>query len=125
LRSIVVMMIVRLASVDLIGYCQVLLPSPRIDRVNGVSGDISMPQRLDVEIKILVSAQAVGQGAQPFCEVPRRILRLRHADRLEAKSGSGRYLRETSEVGRNHGGNLGVSAGGGAVRHQHDRRAVA
>src|SRR5271155_3666614 len=77
LRSIVVMMVVRFGLMDLglsgpwlvaKSYCQKSLPGSGVDRADRVSGDISIPERLDVEIKIRDSAPAIGQGAQQLCE---------------------------------------------------------
>ena len=75
--------------------------------------------------KFSIARQPVGQGAQHFREFSRLSLRLGHADGLETKATAGGDLREPSEIGRNHGCDLGIAAGGAAVRHQHDRLAIA
>src|SRR3954471_16102153 len=102
-----------------------ILPGPGIDGVDRTAGDISIPQGLDVEVEIINAAQPVGQGVQEFRKLFRRGLRLGHADGLEAQRATGRYLREPAEIGGDYGRDLGVAAGGAAVRHQHDRLAVA
>ena len=57
------------------------LPRFGIDGADGGAGDVSILQRLDVEIKILDRTQAVGQGAQQFGKLAGLGLRLGHADR--------------------------------------------
>src|SRR6185437_15056306 len=113
-----------------IGSCHLVLASARLPRIgvdgaDGSAGDIRILQRFDVEFKVFDLAEPLGQGAQQFGELLRLGLRLLHADRLETERRSGRRLRETADIGRNDGRDLGIAASGIAVGHQHDRRAVA
>src|SRR6202022_2519196 len=61
------------------------LPGPGVDGADGGAGDVSIMQRLEVEIKTLDGAEPFGQTAQQSCELARLCLRLRHADGLEPK----------------------------------------
>src|SRR5271166_5640028 len=101
------------------------VPGVGVDRTDGVARDIRVMQRLDVELRAFEAAQAIRQGAQQLRKFLRLRLRLGHADRLEAETGSGRGLRQPAEVGGDHGCDLGIAAGSAAVRHQHDRRTIA
>src|SRR5450756_673525 len=91
------------------------MPGSGVDGADGAPGDVSISQRFDVEIKILDSAQPVGQGAQQAGEFPRLALRFRHADGLEAKNLSGRSLREAPVIDRDHGRDLGIAAAGACL----------
>jgi len=70
---------------------------------------------------------AAGQGRErsSSAKLARLGLRLGHADRLKAKQPSSRGLRKPAEISGYHGGDLWVTAAGAAVRHQHDRLAIA
>ena len=78
------------------------LPGQDVDGADGGTGDVSILQRFEVQIKILDIAETVGQRAQQFREVLQLGLRLGHADRFEAKATARRGLREAAEVGRDH-----------------------
>ena len=120
-------MFVRFWCVDLAqsGPVHVGLPGAGIDRADGVAGDIGIVQGIEVEINAFEGAQPVGQGAQQVCKLARFGLRLSHTDRLEPERVPRGGLREPPEIGGNHRRDLGVAAAGAAVRHQHDRLAVA
>src|SRR5260221_5135547 len=75
------------------------LPGDGVDGAHRAAGDISILQRLNVEIKALNGAQTVGQGAQRLPIFPRLCLRFRHGDGLEVKAGRCRNLREPAEIG--------------------------
>src|SRR5258705_8928334 len=129
LRSIVVMSMSRCASGSMLILRQRIrrrnLPCSGVDRADGGAGDISILQRLDVEIESLDRPDAVGQAAQQLRKLTGLALRLSHADGLEAEATPGGYLREPPEIGCNHRCNLGIAAAGAAIRHQDDRRAIA
>src|ERR1700730_9759932 len=97
------------------------LPCCGIDGTNGGAGDVSIMQRLNVEIKAFDIVQPVGQGTQKFREMAQRRLRFRHADRLEAESTPGGRLCKAAEIGRDHGSDIGGAAAGAAGRHQPSR----
>src|SRR5436305_1590360 len=124
LRSIVFMAALRLWS-----SCGLRLrrdlPRPGIDGADRMARHIGIAERFDVERDSVRGAQAIGQGAHQLYEFLRLVLRLGHADGLEAERGAGRGLREAPVIGRDHGGDLRVAPGGAAVHHQRDRRAVA
>ncbi len=101
------------------------LPGAGIDRIDGAARDISTTQGVDVEFGGFEAAQTLGQGAQQVCKLSRLRLRLRHAHGLEPERRSRRRLRQPPEIGRYHGGDLRIAAGGVAIHHQHDRRAIA
>src|ERR1700683_309842 len=88
------------------------LPGPDVDGTDGAAGDVSISERLDVELKTVDRTQPVGQGAQKLRQFPDLCLRLRHADGLEPEDLSRRGLRETAEIGGNHGCDLGIAAAG-------------
>src|ERR1700677_2954964 len=101
------------------------MPRLGVDGADGSACDVSIPQRLDVEIKVLDGAQPVGQGAQQLGKLSGFGLRFGHANRLEAEAAPGGDLREPPEIGRYYGCDLGVAAAGAAIRHQDDRLTVA
>src|ERR1700704_4269144 len=105
LRSIVVMSVSPCASGLVLRQriCRRNLPRSGVDGADGAACNISILQRLDVEIKILDSPDAVGQGPQHFPKLPGFGLRLGHVDGLEPKGQSCRNLREPAEVGGNAG----------------------
>ena len=79
--------------------CRWNLPCSGIDGADGAAGDISILQRLDVEIESLDRPDAIGQATQQLCKLAGLALRLSHADGLEAETTPGGYLREPSEIG--------------------------
>src|SRR5258708_15550911 len=83
------------------------LPRPGVDRADGAARDVSISERLDVEIEILDGAEPVGEAAQQFRKLPRLALRIGHADGLEPKGLAGRSLREPPEIGGDQGRDLG------------------
>src|SRR5207253_5995994 len=88
------------------------VPGSGIDGADGVARDIGIVQRIDVEINAFDRSQPLGQGAQQLGKFARFQLGFRHADGPEAKAAPGGDLREPSEVGRNHGCDLGIAATG-------------
>src|SRR5689334_16586614 len=99
LRSIVFMVALR-------SLCRLWLrrhlPGPGIHGAHRIAGDVGIAERLDVERDAVGGAQAIRQVADQLRELPGLVLRLGHADRLEAERGSRRGLGETADIGRGH-----------------------
>src|SRR6266576_2282060 len=79
--------------------CRRNLPCSGIDRADGGAGDISILQRLDVEIESIDWPDAIGQAAQQLRKFAGLALRLSHADGFEPETTAGGYLREPPEIG--------------------------